>query len=112
MDGGTVFLVIAGAFSGATAKIAAFGPREWIAELYLSEGPGAMGFVLWVLAVKYASPTRVARTMIANPLAAALLAIVPLDEPITLAFVSGLLVVFAGIWIATSQPKTVQTTSE
>ena len=112
MDGGTVFLVIAGAFSGATAEIAAFGPREWIAELYLGAGPGAMAYVLWVLALKYASPTRVAGTMTANPLAAALLAIVPLDEPITLGFVSGLLVVFVGIWIATSQPKTVQTTSE
>ncbi|MDD9929074.1 MAG: DMT family transporter [Rhodospirillaceae bacterium] len=112
MGGGAVFLVIAGAFSGAAAEVAAFGPREWIAGLYLGAGPGAMAFVLWVLALKYASPTRVAVTMTANPLAAALLAIVLLDEPITLGFVSGLLVVFAGIWIAASQPKIVQTTSE
>ena len=57
MDGGTVFLVIAGAFSGATAEIAAFSPREWITELYLGAEPEAMAYVLWVLALKYASLT-------------------------------------------------------
>ena len=71
-----------------------------------------MAFVLWVLALKYASPTRVAVTMTANPLAAALLAIVLLEEPITLGFISGLLVVLAGIWIAAGQPKSARTPSE
>jgi len=103
MGGGAVFLVVAGAFSGAAADINAFGPREWIAGLYLGAGPGAMAFVLWVLALKYASPTRVA---------AALLAIVLLEEPITLGFISGLLVVLAGIWIAAGQPKSARTPSE
>jgi drug/metabolite transporter (DMT)-like permease len=41
----------------------------------------------------------------ANPLAAALLAIVLLDEPITIGFLNGLAVVFIGIWIAGNTPK-------
>ena len=104
MGGGAAFLVVAGLFSGAIAEVTAFGPREWTAGLYLGAGPGALAFVLWVLALQYASPTRVAVTMTANPLAAALLAIVLLDEPITVGFVSGLLVVFVGIWIAARTP--------
>lgn len=105
MGAGAAFLVIAGLFTGAAAEISGFGPREWTAGLYLGAGPGALAFVLWVLALQYASPTRVAVTMTANPLAAASLAIVLLDEPITIGFVSGLLVVFVGIWIAASSPK-------
>lgn len=105
MGGGALFLVAAGLFSGAVAEVAAFGPREWIAGLYLGAGPGALAFVLWVLALQYASPTRVAVTMTANPLAAALLASVLLDEPITIGFLSGLSAVFIGICIAGSTPK-------
>ena len=112
MGGGAVFLVVAGAFSGATTKIAAVGPREWIAELYLSAGPGAMAFMLWVLALKYASPTRVDIIITANSLAAALLAIVLLEESITRGVISRLRVLFAGIWIAAGQPKSARTPSE
>lgn len=105
MGGGAAFLVVAGLFSGAAAELAAFGPREWTAGLYLGSGPGALAFVLWVFALQYASPTRVAVTMTANPLAAALLAIALLDEPITVGFVSGLIVVFLGIWVAARTPQ-------
>jgi len=105
MGAGAAVLIVAGLFSGAVAEIGAFGPREWTAGLYLGAGPGALAFILWVLALQHTSPTRVAVTMTANPLAAALLAIVLLDEPITMGFLSGLIVVFIGIQLAAATPK-------
>jgi hypothetical protein len=50
-------------------------------------------------------PTRVANTMTVNPLAAALLATELVGEPITLNLVAGLVAVFAGIWIATTEGR-------
>ena len=82
-----------------------FGAREWLAGLYLGAGGGALAFVLWVVALNHASPTRVANTMTVNPVAAASLAAVLVGEPITLNVLLGLVAVFAGIWVATSEPK-------
>ncbi len=44
--------------------------------------------------------------MTVNPIAAGLLAAVLVDEPITPNLLAGLLAVLAGIWIATSGPRT------
>ena len=44
--------------------------------------------------------------MTVNPVAAALLATVLLDEPITVSFVVGLAAVFVGMWIAATESKT------
>jgi drug/metabolite transporter (DMT)-like permease len=57
------------------------------------------------MALERASPTRVASTMTINPLAAGLLATQLVGEPITPNLVVGLVAVFAGIWIATSEVK-------
>jgi len=64
-----------------------------------------LAFLLWVLALERASPTRAATTMTVNPLAAGLLAAQLVGEPITLNLVLGLVAVFAGIWIATSEVR-------
>jgi drug/metabolite transporter (DMT)-like permease len=82
-----------------------FGTAQWIAGLYLGIAGGALAFILWVLALERASPTRVANTMTVNPLAAGLLATQLVGEPITPNLVLGLIAVFAGIWIATSTVK-------
>ena len=66
---------------------------------------GALAFILWVLALERATPTRVANTMTVNPVAAGLLATQLVGEPITTNLVLGLVAVFAGIWIATSEIK-------
>jgi drug/metabolite transporter (DMT)-like permease len=57
------------------------------------------------LALERATPTRVATTMTVNPIAAALLATQLVGEPITPNLVFGLVAVFAGIWIATTEIK-------
>ena len=56
-----------------------------------------------MLALQRATPTRVANTMTVNPVAAALLAAQLVGEPITANLVLGLVAVFAGIWIATTE---------
>jgi drug/metabolite transporter (DMT)-like permease len=88
--------------SDRTAVLGSLGLSQWIAGIYLGIGGGALAFILWVLALQRATPTRVANTMTANPSAATLLAAQLVGEPITLNLVIGLIAVFAGIWVATS----------
>lgn len=106
MGAGAVALLIVALVTGRLAVVATFGSGQWIAGLYLGVTGGALAFILWVMALERASPTRVANTMTVNPIAAALLASVLVGEPVTLNLVLGLIAVFAGIWLATSEPAT------
>jgi drug/metabolite transporter (DMT)-like permease len=104
MGCGALALVLAVAATGGFTRLAGFAAPQWIAAVYLGIGGGALAFILWVLALQRASPTRVANTMTVNPIAAALLATLLVDEPITFILVAGLVAVFLGIWIATTEP--------
>lgn len=104
MGAGAVALLIVSFFTGRLAVLATFGSSQWIAGVYLGVAGGALAFILWVMALERASPTRVANTMTVNPIAAALLANVLVGEPVTINLMLGLVAVFAGIWLATSQP--------
>jgi drug/metabolite transporter (DMT)-like permease len=103
MGSGAIALVLLGVVTGRLAIFENFSVAQWIAGIYLGVGGGALAFILWVLALQRASPTRVATTMTVNPIAAALLANQLVNEPITLNLIVGLLAVFAGIWIATTE---------
>ncbi|MCC7273387.1 MAG: DMT family transporter [Alphaproteobacteria bacterium] len=105
MGAGAAALVLVGVATGRVAVLASFGPAQWIAGVYLGVAGGALAFLLWVLALERATPTRVAATMAVNPLAAALLAARLVGEPITPDLVAGLLAVLAGIWIATTESR-------
>jgi drug/metabolite transporter (DMT)-like permease len=105
MGSGALALLLASLATGRIAVLASFGPSQWIAGVYLGIGGGALAFVLWVMALQRASPTRVANTMAVNPIAAALLAHQLVGEPITLGLVLGLVAVFAGIWLATTESR-------
>ena len=102
---GAAALVLVGLFTGSIAALKSFGSSQWIAGIYLGVGGGAAAFILWALALERATPTRVASTMTVNPIAAALLATQLVGEPITPNLVFGLVAVFAGIWIATTEIK-------
>ena len=102
MGVGAAALILVGAATGSFAVLGRFGEREWIAGLYLGAGGGALAFILWVLALQRATPTQVANTMTVNPIAAGLLAAVLVHEPITVNLIVGLIAVFLGIWIATT----------
>jgi drug/metabolite transporter (DMT)-like permease len=107
MGSGALALVLFGLLSGRAAVVGSFGASQWIAGIYLGVGGGALAFILWVLALQRATPTRVANTMTLNPIAAALLATQLVSEPITPNLVVGLIAVFGGIWIATTEPRVV-----
>lgn len=103
MGAGAAALLVVGGLTGRIAVLGSFGAPQWIAGLYLGIGGGALAFILWVMALERATPTRVANTMTVNPIAAALLATQLVGEPITVNLVIGLVAVFAGIWIATTE---------
>jgi drug/metabolite transporter (DMT)-like permease len=103
MGSGALALAVVGLLSGRLVVLQDFGQAQWIAGVYLGIAGGALAFILWVMALERASPTRVANTMTVNPIAAGLLAQQLLDEPITLNLLVGLVAVFAGIWIATTE---------
>jgi drug/metabolite transporter (DMT)-like permease len=106
MGAGAFVLVLVGLVKGSFAALAHFTTAQWIAGIYLGAGGGALAFILWVMALARATPTRVANTMTVNPIAATLLAALLIGEPITPNLLIGLIAVFAGIWIATGETKT------
>ena len=102
MGTGALALVVVGLFTGSILSLKNFGTPQWIAGIYLGIAGGAAAFILWAMALERATPTRVANTMTVNPIAAALLASLLVGEPITPDLIFGLIAVFAGIWLATS----------
>jgi drug/metabolite transporter (DMT)-like permease len=64
---------------------------------------GAAAFFVWVFALERTTPTRTAITMTINPVFASAVGAFTLGEPIGINLIVGLLAVFAGIWIATSE---------
>ncbi len=100
MGFGAAFLVATATLTGGFAVTRTFDLGQWIAVLYLGAFGGAAAFFLWNFALERTTPTRVTNTMTINPLAAALLATVILDEPIGLNLIVGMVAVFAGILIA------------
>jgi drug/metabolite transporter (DMT)-like permease len=105
MGAGAIALVAIGLLTGRLAVLRGFGMAQWLAGAWLGIGGGALAFILWVLALQRASPTRVASTMAVNPMAAALLAGALVGEPITVNLILGLVAAFAGIWVATTEPR-------
>jgi drug/metabolite transporter (DMT)-like permease len=106
MGAGAAALIATAALTGRAAAFSALSAREWAAGLYLGVGGGALAFILWVLALQRATPTRVANTMTVNPVAAGLLATQLVGEAITPNLVLGLVAVGAGIYVATTTRKT------
>ena len=74
MGAGAAALILVGVLTGRVEVLGSFGAPQWIAGIYLGVGGGALAFILWVLALERATPTRVANTMTVNPIAAGLLA--------------------------------------
>jgi len=107
MGAGAAVLIAVGLATGQIAALGTFGALQWIAVVYLGVGGGALAFILWVLALERASPTRVANTMTVNPIVASLVATQLVGEPITLDLVVGMIAVFAGIFVATTESKRV-----
>jgi drug/metabolite transporter (DMT)-like permease len=103
MGAGAAALIVVGLATGSVAALRSLNTPQWIAGIYLGVGGGALAFILWVMALERATPTRVASTMTVNPIAAGLLATQLVGEPITPNLIVGLVAVFGGIWLATTE---------
>jgi drug/metabolite transporter (DMT)-like permease len=106
MSSGAIGLITLGLATNRIEVLTTFGLPQWLAGMYLGGvGGGALAFILWALALQRTTPTRVATTITVQPVAAASLASYLLGEPITSQLMAGLLAVFCGIWIATTENK-------
>src|SRR5260370_21677071 len=70
MGAGAAAMILVGSLTGSIAVLGALNTAQWIAGIYLGIGGGAPAFILWVMALARATPTRVASTMTVNPIAA------------------------------------------
>jgi drug/metabolite transporter (DMT)-like permease len=103
--GGGCSTLLAWQSGGLAAAAHAFGPAQWAAVISLGVLGGAAAFYLWVFALQRTTPTRVANTMTVNPIAASLLAFVLVGEPIGWNLLVGLAAIAGGIWIASTEPR-------
>jgi drug/metabolite transporter (DMT)-like permease len=107
MGFGAAFLLAIAFVHGGFGTLAAFGPGQWSALVYLAAVGTPVALYLWVFALPRASPTRVASTMAMHPVGASILAAIVIGEPIGLNLVVGVIAIPAGIWIAASEPRAV-----
>lgn len=102
MATGAACLVAASLWRGAYAPVEAFGGAQWLAIAYLGVFGGAVGFFLWSYALAKTTPTLVALSVSVNPIAAALVGWALLGEPVGANLVIGIVLVLAGIALATT----------
>jgi drug/metabolite transporter (DMT)-like permease len=63
----------------------------------------AVGYFWWLYALKHESPTRVTVFLALNPITAALLGTLLLHEPLEAWSVGAIVLIAAGLWLATRQ---------
>lgn len=82
------------------AALATASPEAWWGVLYLMVVTSVVAYLLWYWALKHLAAARVAVFTNLQPLATAALAHVFFDEPVTLGFLGGALVVISGVLLA------------
>ena len=73
-------------------------PTGWAAVAFIGASSG-IGYVLWLWALRHASPTRVTVFLALSPLTAILLGVLLLGEPLSLMTALGFLCVAGGLWL-------------
>ncbi|MEE8435791.1 MAG: DMT family transporter [bacterium] len=77
-----------------------FSPAGWAAIVFIGFPGGAWGFLVFIVALRHLSPTRAAVFFNLNPLTAAVLATLMLGEALSGRFLTGFVLVLAGIVLA------------
>jgi drug/metabolite transporter (DMT)-like permease len=103
MGAGSAGLALLAWSSGGLAAARGFDWPQWVAVGYLVVIGAALTFFLWVFALARTTPTRVANTITLNPVMAAIVAAILLGEPIGFNLIIGVVAVFSGIWLASTE---------
>jgi drug/metabolite transporter (DMT)-like permease len=97
---GTVVLALLLAISGDLSGLSSFSLGGWVAIAWLIVAGGIAGVYLWVWALEHISPSRVSMAVTLNPIAAAALGALLLDEPVTSRLGIGLAAIILGLALA------------
>lgn len=95
-----LFLAVIALGEGWPARVGMLGARAWAPVAFIGLSSG-IGYFWWLYALKHESPTRVTVFLALNPVTAALLARALLAEPLPAQMVLALVLIFAGLWLAT-----------
>jgi drug/metabolite transporter (DMT)-like permease len=98
-----IFLAVPAAGEHWPSRVATFSATAWAATGFIGLSSG-IGYFAWLYALKHESPTRVTVFLALNPPTAALLGWVLLSEPVHGGIVAALVLVGAGLWLATRGP--------
>lgn len=100
MFASVLFLAFAALPESWPARAAALGAGAWAIVLFIGVS-SAVGYFWWLHALKHESPTRVTVFLALNPVTAALLGRILLQEPLTSYLVAALALIAVGLWQAT-----------
>ena len=81
-------------------RVATLAPLSWAVVVFIGASSG-IGYFLWLYALKHESPTRVTVFLALNPLTAALLGTLLLQEAFDLWLLAAIVFIAAGLWLAT-----------
>ena len=104
MGAGSLVVCIWALAGGGIASVRGFDAGQWVAVAYLGVVGAAVTFFLWVFALARTTPTKVTNTITLNPLTAAIVATVLVNEPIGDYLLIGIAAVPIGILIASTEP--------
>jgi drug/metabolite transporter (DMT)-like permease len=89
------------------ARVMALGPQSWSVVALIGVSSG-IGYFWWLYALKHESPTRVTVFLALNPLTAALLGVISLDEALSPWSAAAIFLIASGLWLATRRPGPAQ----
>jgi len=103
MIAGTVALAPLALAQGMFARLPMVTPAGWATVLFLGSFGGALGFGLWIWALRHSTPSRVAVFLALNPITAITLGVLLLGEPVGVRLLLALVLVIAGIQLASKK---------
>ena len=104
MTAGALATVPLAAAAAWTHGLPSFTAPGWAAVLFIGTFGAAIGYGLWVWALRATTPSRVAVFLALNPLAATVLGVAYLGEPLGPEFILGMVIVWAGILVVVGSP--------
>ncbi len=99
-----LFLALLALQEGWPARVTQLLPQTWGVVFFIGASSG-IGYFLWLYALKHESPTRVTIFLALNPLTAAVLGALLLYEPFDLWLLGAIVLIAAGLWLATRTRK-------